>query len=444
MLRRNFSFPMGVDQLSPTSGLFNAARSRSMCDLAMKQDRRATSPALDETETVWRNWFLTRPEAACWEKSVVSPVSSSSNLGLSAEHLGSYDEEKQENEDKYEEQRTINSSDLNLKEKNKFIAELVHSQNCLKTLNADLQKSLEMSDDCNMSLIAENTDLKNQIKGMKQTIQDAQQVSEELDNLQPEKLETERLLSASEAKCKQLEKQNKTLQEDMAVLSSETSSILSENEMYERKFVELSKLLKALQQQVEEYRLHLKQNGELIDQRVFVIQQLECSVTESSTIIQDLKEKIKGLEEQVSWAVVNGGEGSFMYFDGTLSAATQRSLSLAKELGLLPGGQMECHKGEKEDQLYEKEDGSENEKIKKELKTEKKGSLRWLSSGNLKRGLSAAGVMGLTCTAPLGALIVLIYTCEGAGPSCAGLICNTVEELIKPYCNLHHLFPPPV
>ncbi|XP_076866807.1 uncharacterized protein LOC143518219 isoform X3 [Brachyhypopomus gauderio] len=406
MLRRNFSFPMGVDQLSPTSGLFNAARSRSMCDLAMKQDRRATSPALDETETVWRNWFLTRPEAACWEKSVVSPVSSSSNLGLSAEHLGSYDEEKQENEDslfsdKYEEQRTINSSDLNLKEKNKFIAELVHSQNCLKTLNADLQKSLEMSDDCNMSLIAENTDLKNQIKGMKQTIQDAQQVSEELDNLQPEKLETERLLSASEAKCKQL-------------------------------------------QQVEEYRLHLKQNGELIDQRVFVIQQLECSVTESSTIIQDLKEKIKGLEEQVSWAVVNGGEGSFMYFDGTLSAATQRSLSLAKELGLLPGGQMECHKGEKEDQLYEKEDGSENEKIKKELKTEKKGSLRWLSSGNLKRGLSAAGVMGLTCTAPLGALIVLIYTCEGAGPSCAGLICNTVEELIKPYCNLHHLFPPPV
>lgn len=42
-------------------------------------------------------------------------------------------------------------------------AELLHSNNCLRTLYTDLQKAFEMLEDSNVLLKAENNELKNQL-----------------------------------------------------------------------------------------------------------------------------------------------------------------------------------------------------------------------------------------------------------------------------------------
>ncbi|KAK3515492.1 hypothetical protein QTP70_023611 [Hemibagrus guttatus] len=228
-------------------------------------------------------------------------------------------------------------------------AKLLHSNSCLRTLYTDLQKVVEMTEDSNMLLRTENNDLKNQIRSMKQSIQNVQPLVNELEDIRAAKTEKDQICDAIEASLKELVKENETLRQQIETLTSETSSFILKREQQEKELTNLSCVLRALQQQLEENRLHLEQKDELINQRDFVIEQLKDSVSEYININQDMKEKLKDLEEQLALALVSG-EGSFMKVDMTLALAPEQAISLREELGILSEDQMNPVEEQKEEE----------------------------------------------------------------------------------------------
>ncbi|XP_062841735.1 girdin-like isoform X2 [Trichomycterus rosablanca] len=378
-----------------------------------------------------------------------------SDLCPNSKKLRSFDEEEERNED---EEQIPNSSDLNVEEKS-VTAELVHSNKCLKRLYTDLQKSLEISEDSNTFLRAENDDLKNQIKSIKQSIQDGESLINELEDLRAEKAKKEQICSEVEAGFKELEKENKKLKDQIEAFASEVSSTRFERERHERDNAELSYLLRALQEQVEEYQLCLDQKDELIHEKDFVIEQLKDSVSEYITINQDMKEKLKDLEGQLALALVTN-EGSFMNVDYMQPLAPQHSVSIGEELGILPQSQMEFsieeEKGEDSDDVNLTEqimENEESEEVKisevKDIKAaeplkEEHAPKRWLTNCNDGR-TCAAGLLCVGVLVYLGLLRVMMPAFyDNAGLSCADVIWYTARRLIEPYCSIHYVGLPPV
>ncbi|KAL6462684.1 hypothetical protein MHYP_G00291060 [Metynnis hypsauchen] len=422
-----------------------------------------------------------------WEGNCESPVVSPTvdrdlplePLSDSIQQLRSFDEELKE-ESLFlvecdaiyisEEDAIQTSSDMNLEESS-AISEVVHSIKRIKRLNTDLQKSLDMAEDSNSALRAENTVLKSQIKTLKQNSQDDRHLKDELDTIRAAKLEQEQICGALEASKKQLEKKNETLKDQNEAIASEMSIILAEKEMYKKKSEELSQLLTALQQEMMESRIHHEQINEIVQEKDVFIKQLEDTIRDYMAIKQDMNEKIQDLEGQLALAVVSGSGCTFMNIDNTLEADIQCSLSLGEELGLLPGGQMECTSEEEEkddendtEQHSLEEEGKKNKENKDEMKIEKverteeaeteeeEASLSdcpvsWLmeSYQNLRRGAHAAGVVGIGFLVPLGLLRALTpVVCDWVGLTCADFMWITLRQLIEPYCSVYHIGLPPV
>ncbi|KAJ8375771.1 hypothetical protein SKAU_G00063510 [Synaphobranchus kaupii] len=63
------------------------------------------------------------------------------------------------------EELSLNSSGLSLEGESDMVAKLVHAKNGLKKMNADLQETVDMTEDSNAILRSENSMLRNQIKG---------------------------------------------------------------------------------------------------------------------------------------------------------------------------------------------------------------------------------------------------------------------------------------
>ncbi|XP_066523513.1 GRIP1-associated protein 1-like isoform X2 [Hoplias malabaricus] len=360
-----------------------------------------------------------------------------------------------------------NSSNMNTEEKENF-SEVVQTMRRLKGLNKNLQKSLDMSEDCNTVLRAEVTSLKNQIKTLKQFGQDDRNLKDELDTLRAEKLEQEQLYSTYEACKRQLEKQNETLKNKVEAISSEITSVLGEKDMFKERTEELSQLLMALQQEMEENNLHYTRTNELIQQKEVLIKQLEETIADYRTIKQDMQEKIQDLEGQLALALVNGSGGTFMNIDNTLPEDIQHSVSLGEELGLLSGCQMAFPSEDEEkeegngtqqhtieDEWRENEDEAKIENVKHtkesmivEVETSQSDCpARWLvkSGRHIKKGAHAAGLLGIGTLVPL--CLVRTFApviSDWVGLSCADLIWNLARGLIEPYCSIYHIGLPPV
>lgn len=273
---------------------------------------------------------------------VVTPSSTGSTRGpRSVEDDGNDYKEKKQNDEFVrlyvsEEERILNSADLSAEERSDVLAELVYSRSRLKQLNSELQRTVELADDNNTVLRTENAALRNQVKGMKQSIHDAEQLMDELEEIRSLSAEKDGATGNLESYIKQLEKEKEILEDQIETIGSEMSRIIPDRATDKKKIADLSQALQALQLRLEESRLTLDQRYEVIHKKDFVVEQLEQSLIEYSSITQDLKEKMKDLESQLVEALVNGGEGRYMALDGTLSAATQRSITLAEEMGLLP------------------------------------------------------------------------------------------------------------
>ncbi|CDQ88198.1 unnamed protein product, partial [Oncorhynchus mykiss] len=339
-------------------------------------------------------------------------------------------------------------------ERRDVLAELVYSRSRLKQLNSELQRTVEIADDNNTLLRTENTALRNQVKGMKQSIHDAEQLMDELEEIRSLLVEKDDATGNLEAYIKQLEKEKEILEDQIETIGSEMSRIIPDRATDKKKIVNLSQALQALQLRLEESRLALDHRDEVLRKKDFVVEQLGQSLTEYSSIAQDLKEKMKDLQSQLAEALINGGEGGYMSLDGTLSAATQRSISLAEELGLLP-----CMMEDSSDEVQREEKIEEEQRVeesverqadekKEEVVKEEKQMLEEKSGvwSDMVRGVRAAGGFTLGFLVPLGVLVSMVPGCYD---HCTGLgftntFWSTARYLIQPYCNVHHIGLPPL
>ncbi|XP_017309183.1 centrosomal protein of 85 kDa-like isoform X1 [Ictalurus punctatus] len=316
-------------------------------------------------------------------------------------------------------------------------AELLHSNSCLRTLNTDLQKAAEMAEDSNVLLRSENSELKNQIKSLKQSIQNVQPLVNELEEIRAAKTEKDEICEAIEANRKELvrkedrteyAKDNQTLRQQVEALSSEMSSFLLEKEQQEKEITKLSCALKALQQQLAENRLHLEQKDELINQRDFAIEQLKDSVSEYITIKQDMKEKLNDLEDQLALALVRG-EGSFMNVDTTLPLTTEQSVSLGEELGILSKYPMNPEEEQKEE-----EEDADAETLEEQQALHVSEKVTHGYKRNIKKTACAAFALCFSLLGVFGVLTPTVYTD----------VLDTVRHLMRPYCRIYHTGLPPL
>ncbi|XP_045566714.1 golgin IMH1 isoform X2 [Salmo salar] len=494
MLRRTVSFPIEAGRLQQLGLLDYASHgvtSSSVLDLpSLHRGHQGSRQREDE----WQGRYQGPAEAGQWEDErqgryrgpaeagqweddgglVVAPSSNGSTRGprwrdmyASSDQLRSdsveddgYDYEEGKHNDESvrlyvsEEERILNSADLSSEERRDVLAELVYSRSRLKQLNSELQRTVEVADDNNTLLRTENTALLNQVKGMKQSIHDAEQLMDELEEIRSLLVEKDEATGNLEAYIKQLEKEKEILEDQIESIGSEMSRIIPDRDTDKKKIVNLSQALQALQLRLEESRLALDHRDEVL-RKDFVVEQLEQSLTEYSSIAQDLKEKMKDLQSQLAEALVNGREGGYMALDGTLSTATQRSISLAEELGLLPCMMEDFsdevqreEKIEEEQRVEERVEREADEKKEEEVVKEGKQMLEEKSGvwSDMVRGVRAAGGFTLGFLVPLGVLVSMVPGCYD---HCTGLgftntFWSTARYLIQPYCNVHHIGLPPL
>ncbi|XP_055737977.1 golgin subfamily A member 6-like protein 24 [Salvelinus fontinalis] len=480
MLRRTVSFPIEARQLQQLGLLGCRSHSVTSCSVLDLPALLNAHHGQRQWEDERWGWYQGHAEEGQWEDERELEITPSSTGGTrgprwsdmytssdqlrSVEDDGNDYEEKKQNDEFVrlyvsEEERILNSADLSAEERSDVLAELVYSRSRLKQLNSELQRTVELADDNNTLLRTENASLRNQVKGMKRSIHDAEQLMDELEEIRSLSAEKDGTTGNLESYIKQLEKEKESLEDQIETFGSEMSRIIPDRATDKKKIADLSNALQALQLRLEESRLTLDQRYEVIHKKDFVIKQLEQSLTEYSSIAQDLKEKMKDLESQVAEALVNGGEGRYMALDGTLSAATQRSISLAEEMGLLPRMMDESSDEEVQEQrdervekeekqrVEERKEREENEKKEEEVKEEKQllQEKRGVWS-DLVGGVQAAGGFTLGFLAPLGVLVSMVPGCYDhcTGLSCTDILWSTVRYLIQPYCNVHHIGLPPL
>uniref|UniRef100_A0A4W5JZE1 KASH5-like coiled-coil domain-containing protein n=1 Tax=Hucho hucho TaxID=62062 RepID=A0A4W5JZE1_9TELE len=471
MLRRTVSFPVEAGQLQQMGLLGCGSHGVTSCSVL-------DLPALLNAHCGQRHWederwgwYQGNAEEGQWEDEgglVVTPSSTApggprwSDMYTSSDQLRSVEdngndyEEKKQNDEFVrlylsEEERILNSADLSAEERSDVLAELVYSRSRLKQLNSELQRTVELADDNNTLLRTENAALRNQVKGMKQSIHDAEQLMDELEEIRSLSAEKDGATGNLEAYIKQLEKEKDILGDQIETIGSEMSRIIPDRATDKKKIADLSQALQALQLRLEESRLTLDQRYEVIHKKNLVIEQLEQSLKEYSSIAQDLKEKMKDLESQLAEAIVNGGEGRYMALDGTLSAATQRAISLAEEMGLLPRRMDESSDEEVLEQREERVEKEEKQRVEERIERDEKEEKQLLQEksgvwSDLVGGVKAAGGFTLGFLAPLGVLVSMVPGCYDhcTGLSCTDTLWSTARYLIQPYCNVHHIGLPPL
>ncbi|XP_019897169.2 centrosomal protein of 290 kDa isoform X2 [Esox lucius] len=336
-----------------------------------------------------------------------------------------------------EEERFLNFADLTAEERHDVLAGLVFSQSKLKQSVSELQRMLEVAEENNTVLCAENMALCNQNQRMKQTIHDAEQHTDELEGMQSLLTEKEDLVGNLKTYTQKLEKEKVSLVDQITTMSSEMSSIVSARAIDKKNIVNFIQFQRSLQLQLEEVRVIMTQNDEAIRQKDFANEQLERSVREYTTIIQDLKERITNLESQQEEAIVN--KVDYMTFDGAVIAGSQRAVSLEEELRLLP-----LRMGDPSDE--EVQEQREEERVdmghQVEVVKEEKNSL-WT---HMVKGVKAAGSFTLGFLVPLGVLASMLpinheYHTRG---SCMDTFWSAAGSIIEPYCTMTHMKPFPV
>ncbi|KAJ8397583.1 hypothetical protein AAFF_G00438590 [Aldrovandia affinis] len=259
---------------------------------------------------------------------------------------------------------------------------------------------------------------------MRQAMDDAKQLMDELEETRGSLSEQAKAKGKLETNIKQLEKEKEMLKYQLETLTNEMSK-MSDRQIDKKKIIHLSSLLHDLQQEMEEARLTVDQKVEVIQKKDFQIEQLESSLAEYSLIVQDLKEKLKDLEDQLAEALI-AGEGSFQDMDGTFSHTPRRSISLCEELRLLQHGTVQ-----------EPNEETEVVEITSDPSIPKQS---WL-----KRRTHAAGALSFCLLLPLGvvtAMVPIYY--NNPGLSCVEILWSAAYHLIQPYFSVHHIGLPPI
>ncbi|XP_018596847.1 uncharacterized protein LOC108927782 isoform X2 [Scleropages formosus] len=409
MLRRSFSCPLGANWHRPRE-----SPARAMHDLGQNAWH-AKLPERGQQQCVWER----RERGSGWEELVEGdPL-----LKFHGKHENSFEHEEGKVSDSQqdytrEEEYILNFPDLNR----------------LKKMNEDLQKSLDIAEDFNTCLRSENMELKNQVRSMKQSMQEAEQLTDELEVMRSCLEERAAVITKLEAYVKLLEKETKALREQHELFSSEICSILPEREMDKKKIFGLISHLHSLQQQMDETTLALEQKDELIQKKDVLIEHLESSLAEHSSITKDLKEKIKDLEYQLTEAQIHSSGGGFQFFDGTFSPPVTCCVSLAEELQLWPP--LRDHQGD----IFTKECTEDTEKMLRAhiLPSSPTGRLISWQVWCCERMKTVVWATGVICLCFL-VLLTLLWTLIPIPCSTKGLTCaDVVYCLVQSYRSVYH------
>ncbi|KAK6478555.1 hypothetical protein HHUSO_G20894 [Huso huso] len=196
-----------------------------------------------------------------------------------------------------QERRRENGSDLKRVGKSDAIAELVHSKRRLSVENEELHKTVEMSDSTNTHLLEENVALKSQIKRIQHTMAQAASIREELEEIRGALKKKKIMNTKLEMVIKQLEKKNEMLTGKINSLTDEEGKMFLQRQADQKKINQLNATVHELEVQLEELKVILLAKEELVAKNDCTIAQLNCSLDEYTTVTQDLRQKLKSLQD---------------------------------------------------------------------------------------------------------------------------------------------------
>ncbi|NXW09353.1 LRMP protein, partial [Fregetta grallaria] len=177
------------------------------------------------------------------------------------------------------------------------VADLQYNNQKLQEENNKLKLTLEAVDETNNKLLADNEDLRQQIKSIQHSVLKAKSLEEELE-------EAKNNLNLSEEKRQQILCQNKQLEKENQSLIIKITSLQEENirnsmdtDGLQKKILELSKNAAELQIQAHIYESTMVNKEASLIQKEQDIKELKLTIVECSSIIETLRaEKNKLLE----------------------------------------------------------------------------------------------------------------------------------------------------
>ncbi|KAM9293293.1 inositol 1,4,5-triphosphate receptor associated 2 [Morus bassanus] len=177
------------------------------------------------------------------------------------------------------------------------VADLQYNNQKLQEENNKLKLTLEAVDETNNKLLADNEDLRQQIKSIQHSVLKAKSLEEDLE-------EAKTNLNLSEEKRQQILCQNKQLEKENQSLIIKITSLQEENirnsmdtDGLQKKILELSKNAAELQIQAHIYENTVMNKEASLIQKEEDIKELKLTIVECSSVIETLRaEKTKLLE----------------------------------------------------------------------------------------------------------------------------------------------------
>ncbi|KAJ7997741.1 hypothetical protein DPEC_G00215270 [Dallia pectoralis] len=330
-----------------------------------------------------------------------------------------------------EEEDSLNFADMTSEERLDVWAELMFSQRKLKQSVSELQKALEVADESYTVLHAENAVLCIQNQRMKQTISEAEKLTDELEDMRTLLSEKDEAMSNLMRYTQKLEQAKVSLVEQIETITDEMSSIALTRDIDNKKMADLNNYHRSLQVHLEEARVTMAQTEEVVLKKDFAHEQLERSLIEYTSIIQDLKERITALEIQQEEAIVDTVD--YMEFNGSVIVGRRNYQSLKQKMSLVPR-KMGNPSEEGQEEFVQMEQHVEAVKEETSLWTHVVG------------GVKAAGRLTLGLLVPLGILAATLPISDKhqAGGSCMETFWSAARSLMEPYCTLTYMTHVPV
>ncbi|NXC48646.1 LRMP protein, partial [Penelope pileata] len=177
------------------------------------------------------------------------------------------------------------------------VADLQYNNLKLQEENNKLKLTLEAVDETNNKLLADNENLRQQIKSIRHSVLKDKSLEEELEEAKNSLNLLEEKRQQMLCQNKQLEKENQSLVIKMASLQEENIRNSMDSDGLKKKILELSKNAAELQMQAHIYESNVVNKEASLMQKEQDIKELKLTIVECSSIIETLRaEKHKLLE----------------------------------------------------------------------------------------------------------------------------------------------------
>ncbi|KAM9245563.1 inositol 1,4,5-triphosphate receptor associated 2 [Leptosomus discolor] len=177
------------------------------------------------------------------------------------------------------------------------VADLQYNNQKLQEENNKLKLTLEAVDETNNKLLADNEDLRQQIKSIQHSVLKAKSLEEELEEAKNNLNLSEETRRQILCQNKQLEKENQSLIVKITSLQEENIRNSMDTDGLQKKILELSKNAAELQIQAQIYENTMVNKEASLIQKEQDIKELKLTIVECSSIIETLRaEKNKLLE----------------------------------------------------------------------------------------------------------------------------------------------------